>query len=111
MAITETDLLMEIGGEALDELTEKEKNTILATYSTAKEAAMKAFWLLSAKYKPTYRMGSAYEELSSKYKRYWDLYCYYAKTMKAGYISNNTSNNNNSNQVDVDRWKWPGQTR
>lgn len=117
MALTKTDILLEVGSEVLDELTETELSTILSTYSTGEEkiAAMKIFYLAALKFKPSYKMGSAFEDLSTKYKRYWDIYCHLARSLNAGIVTggarNNSYENNTSanNAVDVDRWKWPGQ--
>ncbi len=117
MPLTEDQILLEVGSEVLDELTDKEKTSILNKYSSGEEklAAMKVFYLAALKYKPTYKMGSAYEELSSKYKRYWDIYCHLAKSLSAGVVTGGSHNNNYSNNVsannsvEVDRWKWPGQ--
>jgi hypothetical protein len=110
MAITEDDLMLEVGSEVLDELTIKEKATILAKYSlgTIKIAAMKVFYVAAMKFKPSYKMGSTFEDLAAKYRKYWDMYCFLAKSLKAGYT---TGSNSANNTVVVDRWKWPGQIR
>ena len=117
MALTENQILLEVGSDALDELTEKEKATILAKYSAGQEkvAAMKIFYLLALKFKPSYKMGSTFEDLSAKYKKYWDIYCHLAKSLNAGVITGGdhnsaySENSSANNTVEVDRWKWPGQ--
>lgn len=119
MALTEDQIILEVGSEVLDDLTAKEKSTILNKYSAGDEkvAAMRVFYVAALKFKPTYKMGSSYEELSSKYKRYWDIYCHLARSLGAGVVTGGSHNNNYSNNVsanntvEVDRWKWPGQTQ
>lgn len=108
MALTENDILLEVGSEALEDLTAKEKATILETFSPGQEkvAAMKIFYLLALKFKPSYKMGSTFEDLSAKYRKYWEIYCHLAKTLNAGRTTGSESANNT---VEVDRWKWPGQ--
>jgi hypothetical protein len=110
MPITEDNLMLEVGSEVLDELTAKEKATILAKYSIGQEkvAAMRVFYIAAMKFKPSYKMGSTFEDLSAKYRKYWDMYCFLAHTVNAG---RTTGNNSANNTVEVDRWKWPGQTR
>lgn len=107
MPLSEDAIILEVGSEALDELTAKEKATILAKYSAGQEkiAAMKIFYLLALKFKPSYKMGTAFEDLSAKYRKYWDIYCHLSSTLNAGV---NTGDNNTT---EVDRWLWPGQTR
>jgi len=106
----EADLLLEIGSEALDDLSSTEKAAILAKYESGQEtlAALKAFSILMKKFKPTYRMGKMYEDLSAKYERYRDLYNLYAKTVRAGKVGKDPDE---ITKYDIDRWKWPSQTR
>jgi len=104
--------MLEVGSEVLDELTAKEKATILAKYSVGEEkvAAMRVFYVASMKFKPSYKMGSTFEDLSAKYRKYWDMYCYLAKCLGAGRTTGSEGNNASANNaVEVDRWKWPGQ--
>ena len=110
MALTELDLMLEVGSDALDDLSSTEKTAILSRYESGQEtlAALKVFSILMKKFKPTYRMGKMYEELSAKYERYRDLYNLYAKMVNAGRIGKDPDEITN---YDIERWKWPSQTR
>ncbi len=112
MAILESDLLLEVGSEAIADLSAAEKAAILAKYSVAniKVAAMKTFYVLALKYKPSYKMGSAFEELSSKYRRYWEIYCHLAATVGAGKLAVDVDELEDDT-YNIERYKWPGQTR
>lgn len=112
-------MILEVGSEVLDELTDLELMSILNTYSVGEEklAAIKVFYLAALKFKPSYKMGSAFEDLSAKYRKYWEIYCHLTRSVGAGVVTGGARNsdyNNNvsaNNAVDVDRWKWPGQTQ
>lgn len=82
----ETNLLLEVGSGALNDLTTEEKNAILNKYSDGEEklAGMKVFYILMRKFKPNYRMGRMYEDLSRKYEAYRDIYYEYARSTNAG---------------------------
>jgi len=86
----ETTLLLEVGAEALDELSTTEKNAILMRYSNSqvKFAGMKVFDILRKKFMPNYKMGRMYESLSQKFEKYEKLYVQYAKTVRAGKLGN-----------------------
>jgi len=106
----ENDLLLEVGSEALNDLSDEEKIAILNKYESGQEtlAALKVFSILMKKFKPTYRMGKMYEDLSAKYERYRDLYNLYAKMVRAGRVGQDPDT---ITKYDIDRWKWPSQTR
>lgn len=106
----ENDLLLEVGSEALNDLSDEEKIAILNRYESGQEtlAALKVFSILMKKFKPTYRMGKMYEDLSAKYERYRDLYNLYARMVRAGRVGEDPDN---ITKYDVKRWKWPSQTR
>lgn len=82
----ESVLLLEVGSEALDELSSDEKDAILARYTDAQAsvAGMKVFGLLMKKYQPNYRMGKMYENLSDKYEAYRKIYLDYCRNINAG---------------------------
>lgn len=106
----EVNLMMEVGSDALDELSSTEKSVLLNKYSNGDEsiAAMHVFKLLSRKFKPTYRMGRMYEALSDKYEHYQKLYEHYAKSVNAGKLAKDVADITSYN---IDRWKWPSQTK
>lgn len=82
----ESTLLLEVGAEALSELSPDEKTAILARYSDeqASQAGLKVFGLLMKKFQPNYRMGKMYEDLSDKYEAYRRIYLDYCRVLKAG---------------------------
>lgn len=82
----ETKLLEAIGSEAISELTQDEKNIILGKFTDSQvyEAAMFAFSLLMKKFRPSYRLGRMYEDLSQKYEFYYKMYIMYSNMVKAG---------------------------
>lgn len=84
--MNESTLLLEVGSEALDDLTAGEKGAVLNRYtdSQVKLAGMKVFGLLVRKFQPNYRMGRMYETLSQKYEMYYKLHRHYAATVSAG---------------------------
>ena len=86
MPITNTDLMLEIGSEAYKDLTTDEINAIIGRYdiSQIRLAGMKAFELLTKKFKPTYRMGKTYKALSDKYQAYRKVYEWYCNVVGAG---------------------------
>ena len=86
----ESTLLLEVGSEALNDLTSDEKTAILARYTNAqvKYAGLKTFDLLRKKYQCNYKMGRMYEYLSQKYDAYERRYKEYSQAIKAGKIAN-----------------------
>lgn len=106
----ELTLVLEVGSEALDELSTTEKNAVLAAYTDAqvKFAGMKVFDILRKKFLPTYRMGRMYEDLSAKFEKYDRLYKEYCATVAAGELGEDPDD---ITKYDVERWKWPSQTR
>jgi len=82
----ESVLLLEVGSEALVELSADEKTAILARYTDSQcaVAGMKVFGLLMKKYQPNYRMGKMYEDLGQKYEAYRRIYNDYARSVNAG---------------------------
>lgn len=82
--------MLEVGSEALAELTLDEKIGILSKYTDAQVilAAMKTFKLLARKYKPNYKMGRMYENLGQKFEKYDQLYKEYTKFVRAGKNAN-----------------------
>ena len=93
MALTENDLKLEVGTEGWEELTTDEQNSLLS-YSSLTLAALKAFDLLRKKYRPTYRLGRAYEDLSSKYEHYAALYREYQRRVAVGEVIDATGERN-----------------
>lgn len=108
--MTETELILEVGSEAVDELSTTEKNAILSTYTDAqaKYAGLATFDLLRKKFLPTYRMGRMYEALSDKFEKYDRLYKEYCSVVKAGKLGVDPDT---ITKYDVKRWKWPSLTR
>ena len=106
----ELTLILEVGSEALDELSDTEKNAILANYTNAqvKYAGMKVFDILRKKFLPTYRMGRMYEELSAKFEKYDRLFKEYCQAMNAGKLGTDPDDIDN---YDIERWKWVSPTR
>jgi len=84
--MTTTELLLEIGSRAYDDLTTTEKNAIITTYSSSqlRLAGMKAFELLWKKFQPNYKMGKTFEALSDKYEAYHKIFLWYTKQVGAG---------------------------
>lgn len=105
----EQTLLLEVGSEALSDLTTDEKNAILGKYSEdeVRIAGMKVFYILMRKFQADYRMGRMYEDLSQKYEAYRRIYNWYAKTVSAGRV---TSDPAEENYV-VERYKFVKPTR
>lgn len=92
----ESVLLLEVGAQAIRDLSADEKDIILSKYSDAqvKYAGMTTFNLLRKKFRSNYRMGRMYENLSQKYEAYDRIYKEYAFAIKAG--------KNSSTESDVD---------
>lgn len=104
--MTLDDLLLEIGEEALNELSVKEKNAIAAKYTVAQTrvAGLHAFQLLMKKFKPNYRMGKTYEALSEKFIAYRQLYNWYCQTVAAGRITATETQLDDVETVDKDKF-------
>jgi hypothetical protein len=102
----ESELLLEIGSQAYDDLTSTEITHLTSAYTSSQIslAGLKAFDLLRKKFQPTYRMGKTYENLSQKYEFYNKIYKEYAMTVNAGKISS-TSDERDDHQ-NIDRWKF-----
>jgi len=83
--MTLDELRLEIGTEGYDELTDVERDACLSC-STPTIAALRAFDLLRKKYRPSYRLGRMYEDLSSKYIHYNSLYREYQQMVSRGYL-------------------------
>lgn len=87
--MTYDELVLEIGEEAFDELSTREKNAIAAKYTLTQTrlAGLHVFQLLMKKFKPHYRMGKTYEALGDKFTRYREIYNWYCQTVQAGKIT------------------------
>lgn len=106
----EANLLLEVGTQALNDLSVDEKDAILLKYSDGEEklAGMRIFSILMKKFKSDYRMGRMYEDLSQKYETYRRLYYEYAHSVKAGKLSVDPDTQDRS---DVERYKFVSPTR
>ena len=82
----ESVLLLEVGAQAIRDLSADEKDIILSKYSDAqvKYAGMMTFNVLRKKFRANYRMGRMYEDLSQKYEAYNRIYKEYAQAISAG---------------------------
>lgn len=113
--MTESTLLLEVGSEALLDLTTAEKTAILALFTDAqvRQAGMKTFDLLRKKFLPTYKMGSSYEELSAKYKSYDKRYKEYAQSVNAGKLAVTPTATDFTDETayPLERYKWVAPTR
>jgi len=103
MALPERSLKLEIGSEAFSELTDEEVYDICQRYDVGEEklAGMKAFELLMKKFRPTYRLGRLYEDLSAKFEHYRRMFVWYAQQLKAG-----RSGEGEGTDYVVERTKW-----
>jgi hypothetical protein len=112
-----TTLLLEVGEEAMNELSDNEQGLILNLYddSEARVAAMRVFDILRKKFKPSYRMGSFYEDRAAKYRAYDNLYKEYASSVGAGKLGAAITDVEIEVPVhhanDIDRNKWTKLTR
>ena len=97
--ITSSQLKLEIGSEAFNNLTSDEVNAICSNVDSVVFGAMKAFELLWKKFKPTYRLGKMYKAESDRYKAYYEMFCWYTRQVKAGYC------NKSSESVDIAKWR------
>ncbi len=114
MAITEADLLLVIGSEAILELNAAEKTAICAKYSAGQEMDCKifTFGFLSQKFRPSYRMGSTFEAESDKFKFYDELYKRLCASVGAGRTGiAATEGGSDPARNDIERQKWPELTR
>ena len=84
--MNETNLLLEVGAQALKDLSADEKQGILGKYQDGQEAlaGLHVFSLLMKKYKANYRMGRMYVYESQKYEAYRDIYREYSRSVNAG---------------------------
>ncbi len=105
----EATLLLEIGSEALSELSTDEKEAILARYTDAQAsvAGLKVFSILMKKFQPNYRMGKMYEDLSQKYDAYRQIYNLYCLNLNAG---RTTKPAKGTPRYDVEKNKYPRHT-
>jgi hypothetical protein len=114
MALTETQLKLIIGSEALLELDSDEKAAILAKYSVGQEAACElfTFGLLAKKFRPSYRMGSTFEAESDKFRYYNERYLYLSKSAGAGALGLSAQESGHQpDRNDIERQKWVEPTR
>jgi len=105
----EGNLLLEVGSEAISDLTPDEKSALLNKYSDGEEklAGMKVFYILMRKFQPNYRMGRMYEDLSRKYEAYRNIYYEYARSVNAGRHGSNLE----EERYDVERYKFISHNR
>ena len=84
--MNESNLLLEVGAQALKDLSADEKQGILNKYQDGQEAlaGLHVFSLLMKNYKANYRMGRMYVYESQKYETYRDIYREYARSVNAG---------------------------
>lgn len=103
----EHNLLLEVGSEAIEDLTADEKDAILRKFSDSepRRAGMKVFYILMRKFESDYRMGRMYEDLSQKYEAYRRIYNWYAKSVSAG------STTSGEDKFNVPRYKFVKPTR
>ena len=101
----ESTLLLEVGSEALSELTTDEKSAILNRYTNTqvKFAGMKTFDVLRKKFQPNYRMGRMYESLSQKFEFYNRMYTQYARDIRAGKLGHTDYGEKKS--IDPDKFR------
>lgn len=102
--MNEATLLLEVGSEALAELSTAEKAAILAKYTEAQVviAGMRVFDVLRKKFQPNLKMGRMYEELAAKYHFYDKLYNQYAQAVRAGRLGRTDF----SDQRSIERYKF-----
>lgn len=100
----ESTLLLEVGSEALAELSSDEKTAILAKYTDTQAAlaGMRVFDVLRKKFQPNLKMGRMYEDLATKFRFYDEMYKQYARAVKAGRLGRTDF----SSQRSIDRYKW-----
>lgn len=101
-----SELLLEIGSQAFDDLTETEISHLTSNYKSTQTqlAGMKAFDLLRKKFRPNYRMGRTYEDLSDKYRFYDELYKEYTRNVSAG--KNASTEEERDDRNNLDRYKF-----
>lgn len=101
MALTTSQLKIEVGERAWGLLTADEQTAILTGSGTNLAlAGMRTFELLWKRFKPTYRMGKIYQADSDRYEEYYKMYCQYAKSLGAG-VRYSTARTKPS----VDQWR------
>ncbi len=84
MAVTSTELKIEIGATAYDELDSDEIGYICGNSASIAFAGLKAFEILMKKYKPSYKMGKLFCNDGDKYKAYRDMFVMYSRQFSAG---------------------------
>ena len=106
----ESNLLLEVGAQALNDLSADEKIAILARYDDGQEkiAGMKVFSILMKKFKSDYRMGRLYEDRSQKYEAYRQIYREYCQMVSAGKLSVDPAT---QDRWDVERYKFVKHSR
>jgi hypothetical protein len=103
MALTEYQIIAEVGSTAWDKLTDTEKAAVLSLAgNSASTAGMRVFELLWKKFRPTYKMGKLYEKDSEMYEQYYKMYCLYARSTGAGSVYDP---DNNRTVPDPDQWR------
>ena len=84
MAISESDLRLEIGKEAYDLLEADDIASICVKAADVTYGGLLAFRLLMRNFQPSYKMGRMYVAESERYSTYRQLYIQYAQQVRAG---------------------------
>ncbi len=87
------NLLLEVGAQAIKDLSAGEEAAILAKYANGQEAlaGLHVFSLLTKKFKANYRMGRMYQNESQKYEAYRQIYYEYTRSVNAGKVKSQTA--------------------
>lgn len=90
--MNQDNLLLEVGAQAIKDLSTDELTLILQKYENGQEslAGLHVFNLLTKKFKGNWRMGRMYQHDSQKYDAYREIYREYARSLKAGKSSGTT---------------------
>jgi hypothetical protein len=80
------NLLLEVGAQAINDLSADELYLILDKYANGQEtlAGIHVFNLLTKKFKGNWRMGRMYRHDSQKYEAYRQVQREYARSLNAG---------------------------
>jgi CRISPR/Cas system-associated endonuclease Cas3-HD len=114
--MTQAELILEVGSEAIKDLSSEELAAILAKYTAnqAPFAGLKVFDILSKKFQHSYRMGSTFEALSDKSRHYYELYLHYTQSVKAGKLGTHSLDEDSTEAAsrnDIQRQKFPSDIR
>ncbi len=114
--MTQAELTLEVGSEAIKDLSSEELAAILAAYTAAQApyAGLKVFDILRKKFRASYKMGSTYEALSDKFRQYNEIYNQYARTVGAGRIGTHSLDEDSTEAAlrnDIQRQKFPSDIR